>query len=301
MTKFVRKKIGQATLAECTNFVKENENHYGSFWGMEMPRQHLADMVLLSFLKDLTGQGYKSIIEDIDFKYKITHKSLKHNVQKVRRTLFDWAINQIQVGNLTEWKQAARTTGLKSRVKYANVWFDSTDFRTQGRSSVSRKSSWWSYKENSPGRRYMLAMNGKGRCLRLWGGYSPKQHDSEFLRGHHQELAEMFDGATVIADNHFSEGKKLFNNITFLTNYAKRSSGKKRKRDEDDEEGEDVALTKDQQAFNKDHQHARARVESPFGWMKQKFASLDRPWAESDTSQLDYLVYIAAGVYNHVI
>lgn len=135
----------------------------------------------------------------------------------------------------------------------------------------------------------------------MWGGYPPKQYDGDFLREHKKEIRLAFAGATVIADNHFSVGKTIFDNVTFLTNYPESSVGNKRKADDLDEEDVGDGLTKEKRSFNNDHRHARARVESPFGWMKRKFGALAEPWAEGNQDQLDYLVWIAAALYTLLV
>jgi hypothetical protein len=91
--------------------------------------------------------------------------------------------------------------------------------------------------------------------------------------------------------------KKLFQNIKFLTNFVVPNKGRKRKRNEENE-GENLSvLTKAQEKFNAAHKQARARVESPFGFMKTKIDSLTKPWSES-VDQLDCLVWIAAAIHN---
>ena len=44
----------------------------------------------------------------------------------------------------------------------------------------------------------------------------------------------------------------------------------------------------------------RARVEMPFGWIKNTFEALNQPWA-GDLTQLDHLVAFAVGVHNRMV
>lgn len=154
VVKFVRHKVGADSLTQMTDYFKEHADDHGNLWGSEKPPKFVSDMVLLAFLKDLKGVGYRALIEQISFGYKITHLSLEHNIQLVRQTLADWADSVIQLGNLADLKHDSARAGLKPRVKNANIWMDSSDFRTQGKRSMSRKDRWWSYKENSPARRH---------------------------------------------------------------------------------------------------------------------------------------------------
>ena len=76
----------------------------------------------------------------------------------------------------------------------------------------------------------------------------------------------------------------------------KKSKDKHRVQGEDEDDFEDN-ITKAQEKFNKQHQKARARIETPFGWIKTKFDTLQFPWLESE-DQLDYLVQISVAIYN---
>lgn len=115
-----------------------------------------------------------------------------------------------------------------------------------------------------------------------------------------EPLEQQLQGGVVLADNHFSKGKKIFQNVKFLTNFAKKGQSKKRKK-ESMEEGVDLTtLTKKQVQFNSAHRHARARIEIPFGFIKSKIEALNQPWSE-DKEQLDNLVWIAAGIHNMTV
>lgn len=261
-------------------------------------RQHLwgdhkvEDVVLLAMYKDLYGFGYRAIEERINFGYKITHHSLEHNIPLIRECLRGWAETVIVPGNSTEWKAARSGLKLGSKVNDGNLWMDSTDFPVSGKVSTSRKSPRWSFKLNGPGRRYMMVFDAKGCAKFIWGGYSPKRHDSDTLGIIRQQMESDFRGGVVIADNHFRSGSKHFVSVKFHTNYALKESGKKRKRNEDPFEDTVDNITRDQARYNEQHQAARARVESPFGSVKKKWVSLDQPWNESD-EQLDCAVFVA--------
>jgi hypothetical protein len=211
-----------------------------------------------------------------------------------------WAKSQLVLGTSRDWNNAVRNCGLKGVVKDVNLWMDSTDFPLEGVKSVSRKGSKWSYKLNRPGRRYMVLRNGKGKILKLWGGYSPKVYDGTWLEIMKQELDQTLAGGVVIADSHFAKGKTLFENVTFLTNIPKQKQSRKKKSD-DSTEGKDLEiLTKEQEEFNEAHRRARARVESSFGFIKTKIDALAKPWSESE-EQLDCLVWTAAGIHNNCV
>ena len=139
---FMNKKLGKELIEELISYCEAHNYDHGNLWGLQQPSKFLSDMVYLMLYKDFKNIGYCAVEEELDFSYKITHNSLQHNIQVIRLRLSDWAENQFHLGNLDEWKHTAADCGLKSKVKNANLWVDSTDFRTTGRSTMSKKSSW---------------------------------------------------------------------------------------------------------------------------------------------------------------
>jgi len=58
-----------------------------------------------------------------------------------------------------------------------------------------------------------------------------------------------------------------------------------------------TAIASNLKQYRHDIFTARARVESPFGAVKQKFKSLSKPFAEDD-EQLENVVTMAVGIHN---
>lgn len=135
------------------------------------------------------------------------------------------------------------------------LWMDSSDFPLTGRASTSRKHTSFSYKLNGPGQRYMVILDGSGAVKRLWGGYSPKQHDGSFLKEHKNEITDNFSGGVIIADNHFSTGKKIFGNaVKIYTNFQRRKDKKTKTVPGVVEETDEVdIITAQQEKFNRGH------------------------------------------------
>lgn len=99
--------------------------------------------------------------------------------------------------------------------------------------------------------------------MKVWGYYSPKLHDGAFLKDHESEMRQLIKGAVIIADNHFSRGKKIFKDIKFHTNFAIRKDKKEIILGVDNDQFDFVDhITDGQMKFNKQHQKTRARVES---------------------------------------
>ena len=138
----------------------------------------------------------------------------------------------------------------------------------------------------------MFVQDGKRRIQRIWGGYSPKIFDGNFLELFRDELEEKFNGAGIVADTHFEWGKNNFEHVDFFVPFKNPSSRNQ------DPDGVNISkLTKEQMSYNTAIHKLRARVEDTFGEIKSDFKALKTPWRESE-DQLDCLVWIAAGIHN---
>ena len=184
-------------------------------WGSEKPRTFLEDMVLLALYKDIKNEGYHTLTNKINFHYKITDHSLRHNIPIIRSVMKEWAEEQIKVGVYQDWKTAARHCSLGPLVADTVLWIDSSDFQVINNDAYTPSSEHWSYKENSPARRFMVISDAKGRIRMVWGGYIPKMYDGEFLENNKYIINHLFYGAAIIGDNHFSNGKKIFKQVKF--------------------------------------------------------------------------------------
>ena len=293
--KRVEQRITIQLLKEMIIHVKSNDPN---MWGELKPRTFVADMVILTLYHDLTGTNYIKIEKEIDFGYIISHNSLAHNAAVIRLTLQSWANQYVTLGDISDWTAAARQINFKDPIGKVHLWIDSTDLRLIGKSSVSRKDQSWSYKCNSPGQRYMAISDAKGKIRYLNGGYSPKVYDGDWLKINKNWVATKLHGARIIADNHFEVGRNLSPEaVTFLVNYHETVGPQLNAAGGVGQSGPRVHLTKDQVRFNKIHETARARVESPFARLKNKFVALHKPWSESPLQQ-DYLVNIGCAVIN---
>ena len=75
--------------------------------------------------------------------------------------------------------------------------------------------------------------DGMMRVRKLWGPYSPKLYDGNFLKSHKSDFNEEFRGATVIADTHFELGNQITADVAWRIPVSKRR-GRKRKYEEVD-------------------------------------------------------------------
>lgn len=286
--KEVDKVVSVRVHKEICNFVKANPP---SLWASQKPRNFLEKNVTLALYKDISGIGYKRLHQMVDIGSTWTHKCLLHNIQVLRPIMKQWGNSKLHLGFVEDWKMAAHFVRSDSILKSPTLWMDSSDWGLQKWRGCSTKKAYWSYKCNRPARRFMFLQDGKSRIRKMWGGYSPKVHDSTWLEMHKEWIVRHLNGARILADNHFSWGTKNISDPIFLT--PKKKPSKKRKRDKEDIE----VLTIEQQKWNSAVHSSRARVETPFGIFQNLFGSLKNPWAE-DQSQLEFLIYIAAGIHN---
>jgi hypothetical protein len=167
---------------------------------------------------------------------------------------------------------------------------DSIDLHQEGVSKGHKKDPSWSYKLNSPGQRYMALSDANGKFRALWGGYSPKVYDGDFLKLQRDWLETNLKGAVILADNHFEWGKTGLNGVKFVT-IVKHKKGSRAT-------GTGLStLTKEVKQYNRELAAARARVENGFGRLVGVFDALQKPWGEDDEQQ-NACVWIAVGVDN---
>jgi hypothetical protein len=98
----------------------------------------------------------------------------------------------------------------------------------EGKRSVSKKSPKWSYKEKGPGLRFMFLMDGKRRIRKLWGGYSPKMYDGDFIKMNKEFFEEHCSGVGIVGDIHFETGPVHTPNVQWLVPVSQ-PRGRKRK------------------------------------------------------------------------
>jgi hypothetical protein len=125
---------------------------------------------VLAFYHDITGKGYRVILEeleDLGFNYNV--KSFWHNTQCIRRQLAKWGKRTCVLGRKEEWEYAMRRVPGRQRFPDLCFWIDSTDFALTNKGGKKLKDPYWSYKCNSRGRRYMILRDGRGRIRKMWG------------------------------------------------------------------------------------------------------------------------------------
>lgn len=263
-----------------------------NLWGEHQPKGFLSCMSTLTLWKDIKDKSYVNLMNLHPSDLHVSVKSLNHNIQALRPVLASWGEKQIHLGRLREWESAAANVHKPSDLADVSLWMDSTDFPLEKWHGCSKKGPEWSFKLNKPGRRFMVIRDATPQIIKLYGGYSPKVYDSDFLAVVKRDFERDFEGAAIIADTHFHSAAKKLQLVKLYTPYPPPPT-KKRKR-----EGQDVGmLNHAQQHWNEQIHLLRARVESTFGEMSMQFEALATPFGEG-AEQLDHVVVTAAGVYN---
>ena len=265
-------------------------------------------VTIAALYRDLFAVSYHHLSTEIAFGFNISQNSLRHDTKVVRGILAEWGKEQIILGTWEEWDEAAENGRIERGLEHVNLWMDSTDIQLAHREKWTRKGEHFSGKMMKYAQRYQVVQDGKGLVLGVWGGYSPKVYDGEWVSVMKQTLAVDLFGGHVIADTHYETANHSFQSIgeeeavVFHTPIAKPRGPKKRKNQQGSDPTADPSqglrvLTKEQIAYNKRISRVRGRVESVFGTIKHNWESLDEAWRESERQQ-NYVVFIAIGAFN---
>lgn len=247
----------------------------------------------MTLFKDITAMGYQKLFRKVTKEhYDINYKSFFKNTKRIKKGLAAWANTIIRLGDKQEWTHIAKYVDLDPAVKETVLWMDSVYFAKEGEKVTSKKEPLWSFKKNAPAQRYMFLRNKKGKVRKMWGGYSPKTFDGDWLKCNTEWLEENLNGSAVVADNHFMWRKKHLKKVTFHVN-----SAEKRCCQEDSSDSIEDSISKAKRKYSRSVEEARARVENLFGQMTTMFETLKKPWTMSDEQQ-NYLVATAAGIVN---
>lgn len=285
----VIKRLSKKVYDQLVSFIQHQNLH---LWGEQRPHNFEERITATTLYKYLTNTGFNTLASDTKSWLYQSNVSLPHNAERIILSLQEWGEQQIKLGNSIEWELAARSVPRSGSLKNVNLWMDSTDFPKQKKRGKGPASKHWSFKLNRPGRRFMVLRDGRRRVRKLWGGYRPKIHDAVFLEVERRALQKELKGAVVVADTHFSVGKKLFSDPKFITPPTPVDES-----DPSAAQISDKTLTKKERRDNTAIHALRARVEQPFGLIKTWWECLKNPWSGSD-NLLDAVVVLAFGCYN---
>jgi len=300
LTKEVLNNFGEDSLLEIIPHARKNLQAKFLYGDKKEAKNFGVYYTLLCIYKDATAKGYDKLLTMIPTPFRSSKESILHNIRCARKMLFKWSKLKISIQSLKKLKEHSKpiildtvpTEDKHGKIK-VHMWMDSTDVRVRGKRSISKKDPYWSFKENGPGRRFMMLSDCHGFVQKIWGPYSPKTFDGDFLKTHSTELSNDLQGCTVVADCHFESARNsnLIAGSRFLVPYSEKRGRKSKHLDQPAQEMEPLRKN-----YNRLVRNLRARVES-FGLIKQRFKALSGPFSEDD-NQLEYLVTFAAVIEN---
>lgn len=216
--KKVRQRIKERTLKSIWRHVKIAKP---ALWGSHRPRNHLRKAVVVALYKDMFAIGYRNLALDVKEWLKADEKTHGHNQKLLRKLFAEWAARKTSLGSLQEWERISAGSVPKSTKSPPHLFIDSTDFRRTGKKRTSKKSEKWSYKCNSPARRYMAITDASGRGRYISNGYSPKLYDAHWVQARQDWCERKLAGATVYADNHFYSAAKYLKQVRLIASKKK--------------------------------------------------------------------------------
>ena len=245
--------------------------------------------LVLCLFKDLKNLSYGELYDECHRWHSIAQSTLQDNVKRIRRALRVWANSILVPEPVLVLEKSARRRHRPSPCTDVCLWVDSSDFMERGKWVISRFDARFSHKTMSAAQRWLTILDGKGRVQFVAGPYSPKHYDGDLLIHHAEHLDSIFPSATMIGDNHFRKAAEFFKSIALITPTSEAGrpakdpvTGKKWKRE----------LPEEEQLNNEIIREVRSTVESPYGWLSNKFESLKESFRESE-DQHDCLIRFA--------
>ena len=131
-------------------------------------------------------------------------------MEKVPQKLDKWAVI------LSDWKHAAKLVTFADPISRAHLKMDSSEFQLGGKSSVHKHDAEWYLNESSPAQRCIAVVDASSKPVTMWGRYSPKVYEIDFLTINSYCIEVKFSGSTVIAENDLALRLKLLTTVKFL-------------------------------------------------------------------------------------
>ena len=213
-----RKSTYDAALAEVKEYFtpaiyKEMERylcgHQPHWWGEQGGDDFAKLMLLATCMHDARAYSYAAIRSALKPKVPIWNTAIQHNVKTVRRVLADWGDEHIYLPSTADRNAAVADRTFPDFMKKVRFWLDSTDVPlARIKKFKSRKGDYWSGKLSRPAWRYMALRDGNMKIRYVWGGYSPKTYDAEFMRNHKKWFKDNLSGVAILADTHFFKARE---------------------------------------------------------------------------------------------
>ncbi len=268
------------------------EAHAPTYWSQERSRGFVEDQLIMYLLHVMYGQGRRRVRDSIDINHSVGNESLAHNFNATADVLYQWAKQHIILGTEVQWRAAARNTLRPGELAHVVLWQDSADFAIEHAPGMGKKSEFYSHKLNRPGLRYQFLCDARCVVRKVWGPLSPKLYDTHFVAAE-DTFYNQIGNVHIVADQHYAKANSLDIKVTFKTRVPK---PKVKRRNP-----VTPHLTAEQQRYNDNLDQLRARVEQPFGWMKDTFALLSGNTSMYWRDDIDLhirLITLAVGCWN---
>ena len=303
----VERKIPPRLVKKLVRVVRDSKG-VKHLWGSANIKEAAKRETILLLYKDLYAVSYNRLAIEVDLGFRLSQHSFTHNAKVIRKALGGWGREQIWFDTWEGWDKLVENSKKVRGLEKVNLWMDSTDIQMAHRDGWTKGGPDFSGKTKKFGQRYQVVQDADGVVQGLWGGYSPKLYDGDWVNIMKEPLSRELFGGHVVADTHYETANKTFKSIgeeesvKFYTPIAKPRGPKKKKggKGSNNSAEESVGLrvlTKDQETHNKRIASIRGRVEGVFGTIKQKWKCLDGPFREKKEQQ-NYVVYLAIGVFN---
>lgn len=267
--------------------------------GERKPGSLYKDMLLATCLHDLEGVSYGMITEMLHTKLRCSDKSVQTNIKRTRHALAEWGQRLIYWPTRAQLNVAVEDHRFPEWMGDVRWWMDSTDIAI-ARSKPVRYSDgpWWSGKNGSPARRYMVLADGNRLVRYAWGGYSPKVYDAHFCAIAKPILEEHCSGTSILGDTHFFSARDFITDPVFVASPPENASIDLLRRRGFAHDTNEAAIRREQV------KGARGVIEQVFASIKRSSVYLRAPpyWKwQDDPSELDHVFYWCIGVHNKKI
>lgn len=283
---YVEQHIGEWIVKKILREIKLTKDE---LWGLVKTRSWAAKTIYVTLYHDLENPSYLSLTNRVVRFYKLTSRSLKRNVHYCRHKLKAWGKSVCTVVP----SSTLQKNGIMFHSHYftgkVTLWTDTTDIRVTGKDRMSRYDPNYSYKVSGPGRKFLTIHDAQMRSIFCFGPFGPKTYDSDIMLIYMKKIEKLYPRQVIIGDGHFTVAARMFKKTRIITNFVR--SGRPTIVN-----GEKIGrmLTPHQSKHNQNIIKIRGRVESPYGYLKTKFKSLNTIFRESDKQLKCVLVYTLA-------
>ena len=117
----VESKLPRAAVQDMLRYLRGLEHL--NLWGSEQPNDHLE----ATLYHEVFNVGYQRLCRSVGLDFSANDSSLRYNAVRIRHNLKEWAKTHIHLGDVNEYKGAARHVKRPNPLEDVCLWADSTD------------------------------------------------------------------------------------------------------------------------------------------------------------------------------